>query len=140
MGFKKKLQTGNIIEAWTFDTGIYKGISVGAFDKMCGNSKSMVSVESVDSADGVINRIVINKAKAEKYGFRIIIDETEENRKDNYELSKKVFDCLSDGYDDEEQREDTIDALAKELSICDNKFIKAAFVELCKSIEELMEE
>lgn len=139
MSFKKKLQTGDVIQAWTYDAGIYKGISVGAFDKMCGSSKSMVSVESVDSIDGVVNRIVVDKTRAEKYGFRIIVDETDENRKDNYELSKKVFDCLSDGYDDEEQREDTIDALARELSICNNEFIKAAFVELCKKIEELEE-
>lgn len=77
MGLKKKLQTKDTIEAWTFETGIYTGISVGVFDRMVGNSKSIVSVESVDSADGIVNRIVINKDKAEKYGFRIIIDETE---------------------------------------------------------------
>jgi hypothetical protein len=77
MGFKKKLQTKDTIEVWTYETGIYTGISVGVFDRMIGNSKSVVSVESVDSADGIINRIVINKAKAEKYGFRIVIDETE---------------------------------------------------------------
>ena len=77
MGLKKKLQTKNTIEAWTYKTGIYTGISVGVFDRMIGNSKSVVSVESVDSADGIVNRIVINKAKAERYGFRIVIDETE---------------------------------------------------------------
>ena len=77
MSLKKKLQTKDTVEAWTYETGIYTGISVGVFDRMIGNSKSIVSVESVDSADGIVNRIVINKAKADKYGFRIIIDETE---------------------------------------------------------------
>ena len=77
MGLKKKLQTKDTIEAWTYETGIYTGISVGVFDRMIGNSKSVVSIESVNSEDGVINRIVINKAKAKKYGFRIVIDETE---------------------------------------------------------------
>ena len=76
MSFKKKLQTGKTIETWNYDTGIYKGQSIGVFDGMCGHSKAVVSVESVDSADGVVNRIVINKANADKYGFRIIIDET----------------------------------------------------------------
>ena len=77
MGLKKKLQTKDTIEAWTYETGICTGISVGVFDKMQGSSKSIISVESVDSANGIVNRIVINKAKAEKYGFRIVINETE---------------------------------------------------------------
>ena len=77
MSLKKKLQTNDTIEAWIYDAIIYKGISIGVFDRMCGSSKSVVSVESVDSADGIVNRIVINKAKAEKYGFKILIDETE---------------------------------------------------------------
>ena len=79
MNLKKKLQTKDIVEAWTYETGIYTGISVGIFDRMIGSSKSMVAVESVDSADGIVNRIVINKAKAKKYGFRIVIDETDSN-------------------------------------------------------------
>ena len=77
MGVKKKLQTNDAIEAWTYEALIYKGISIGVFDRMAGSSKSVVSVESVDSADGIVNRIVINKAKAEKYGFRVVIDESE---------------------------------------------------------------
>lgn len=77
MGLKKKLQTKDTVEAWTYETGIYTGISVGVFDRNSHFSKAIVSVESVDSVDGIVNRIVINKAKAEKYGFRIVIDETE---------------------------------------------------------------
>lgn len=72
---KKKLKTDSVIEAWNYDTEIYTGISIGVYDKMVGNSKAIVSVESVDCADGVVNRIVINKKKAEKYGFRIVIEE-----------------------------------------------------------------
>ena len=77
MGLKKKLQTKDTIEAWTYETGIYTGISVGVFDRMAGNSKSIISVESVDSENGIVNRIIVNKAKAEKYGFKIVIDDTE---------------------------------------------------------------
>lgn len=77
MGLKKKLQTKDTIEAWTYETGIYTGISVGVFDRMVGNSKSIISVESVDSENGIVNRIIVNKAKAEKYGFKIVIDDTE---------------------------------------------------------------
>lgn len=50
-------------------------MSIGTYDKMTCNSKAIVSVESVDSADGIVNRIVINKKKAEKYRFRIVVDE-----------------------------------------------------------------
>ena len=54
------------------------------------------------------------------------------------ELADRIFDCLSDGYDDEEYREETITALYNELSqVDDNSYIKAAFVKLCETIEEL---
>lgn len=77
MGLKKKLQTKDTIEAWTYETEIYAGISVGVFDKMIGNSKSIISIESANEADGIVSRIVINKVKAEEYGFKIVIDTTE---------------------------------------------------------------
>ena len=34
MSLKKKLQTKDTVEAWTYETGIYTGISVGVFDRM----------------------------------------------------------------------------------------------------------
>lgn len=54
------------------------------------------------------------------------------------ELAKRIFDCLSDGYDDEEHREETETKLYNELSqISNGSSIKAAFVKLCERIEEL---
>lgn len=54
------------------------------------------------------------------------------------ELSKKICDCLSDGYDDEELRSDAETALYNELSqIKGDSFIRAAFLKLCERIEEL---
>jgi hypothetical protein len=54
------------------------------------------------------------------------------------ELSERIFNALSDGYDDEETREETITALYNELSQIDNdSCIKAAFIQLCERIEEL---
>lgn len=56
----------------------------------------------------------------------------------NAELAKRIFDCLSDGYDDEEQREETETKLWNELSqISNDSNIKAAFTSLCERIEEL---
>ena len=54
------------------------------------------------------------------------------------ELAKRIFDCLSDGYDDEEYREETEMELYNELSqVSDDSNIKIAFVRLCERIEEL---
>ena len=53
-------------------------------------------------------------------------------------LAERICDCISDGYDDEEYRDETITALYNELSQIDgSSYIKAAFVKLCEQIEEL---
>lgn len=59
----------------------------------------------------------------------------------SYELTKRICDCLSDGYDDEESREETEIALYNELSqISNNSFVKAALLRLCERVEELESE
>lgn len=56
------------------------------------------------------------------------------------ELARKVVDCLSDGYDDEENREEAETSLYNELSQLDgNSVVKAALLKLCETIEELTE-
>lgn len=56
----------------------------------------------------------------------------------SYELVKKICDCLSDGYDDEQSREETEIALYNELSqIKNDSFIKAALLRLCECVEDL---
>ena len=56
------------------------------------------------------------------------------------DLAKRIFDCLSDGYDDEEFREETETALYNELSqISNDSFIKAALLRFCERVEELEE-
>lgn len=57
---------------------------------------------------------------------------------DTRELAEKVVDCLSDGYDDEENRDETEKLLYDSLSQLDsNDPIIAALVRLCETIEEL---
>lgn len=57
---------------------------------------------------------------------------------DNYELVKRIINCLSDGYDDEETREETEEILHNELlQISNDSFIKAALIRLCERVEEL---
>lgn len=56
----------------------------------------------------------------------------------SYELSQRIFDCVSDGYDDEEYREETESALYNELSqLSNDSYIKSAFLKLCERIEEM---
>lgn len=56
----------------------------------------------------------------------------------SYELAKRICDCLSDGYDDEEYRDETETTLYNELSqIPDDSFIKAALLRLCERVEEM---
>lgn len=56
------------------------------------------------------------------------------------ELVRKIIDCLSDGYDDEENREEAETELYNELSqLNGNSTIKAALLKLCETIEELTE-
>nr|DAR44130.1 MAG TPA: hypothetical protein [Caudoviricetes sp.] len=55
---------------------------------------------------------------------------------DNGKLAKRIFDCLSDGYDDEENREEVEKLLYDSLSQIDDP-IKIVLVTLCETIEEL---
>ena len=55
----------------------------------------------------------------------------------NYELANRIYDYISDGYDDEEQREDVVNKLIDELDSNENKYIKLSFIALCERIEEL---
>lgn len=53
-------------------------------------------------------------------------------------LANRIFNCLSDGYDDEEYKEITVTSLYNELSqIPSDSFVKAALVKMCERIEEL---
>lgn len=57
------------------------------------------------------------------------------------ELAKRIVDCISDGYDDEENREETETKLYNELSQLNNdNLIKAALIRLCETIEEYQED
>lgn len=56
------------------------------------------------------------------------------------ELSRMVVDALSDGYDDEENREETEIALYNELAqLSGDSFIRVALQRLCERIEDLEE-
>lgn len=54
------------------------------------------------------------------------------------ELARMIFDALSDGYDDEEQREEAEKVLYNELSqLYGDSAIKIALQKLCERVEEL---
>ena len=54
------------------------------------------------------------------------------------ELAKRICDCISDGYDDEELREDAENDLYGELEQSTD-FIKKVLERLCERIEDLEE-
>lgn len=57
------------------------------------------------------------------------------------ELTRMIVDTLSDGYDDEENREEAETALYNELSqLRGNSFIRIALQKLCERIEDLEED
>ena len=54
------------------------------------------------------------------------------------ELAEKIVDCLSDAYDDEENRDEIENLLYDSLSqISNDNPIKIVLVRLCETIEEL---
>lgn len=56
------------------------------------------------------------------------------------ELTRMVLDTLSDGYDDEENREEAETALYNELSqLSGNSVIRIVLQRLCERVEELEE-
>lgn len=57
---------------------------------------------------------------------------------DNGKLAERIIDCISDGYDDEENKEEAENLLCNSLSQLDKDDpIKAALIRLCEAIEEL---
>ena len=56
-----------MIEAWNYDSGVFKGQSIGIHNSATG------SVECFHGGEEV-KRIVINKEATKKHGFTIIID------------------------------------------------------------------
>ena len=56
---------------------------------------------------------------------------------DNGKLAERIIDCISDGYDDEENKEEAENLLCNSLSQLDKDDpIKAALIRLCETIEE----
>ena len=53
-------------------------------------------------------------------------------------LANRIFNCLSNRYNDDEHMEETVTALYNELSqIPGDSFVKATLVKMCERIEEL---
>lgn len=56
----------------------------------------------------------------------------------DFELAHRIFDVMSDGYDDEEQRESVVEELVAELqSLGEQGALRKCFIVLCERIEEL---
>lgn len=101
-------------------------------------------IEARGSVGGVPNSIreLIEDAEAIQEMLNVLANELELETKyrDVSCLARRIFDCISDGYDGEEYKETTVTSLYNELSqIPSDSSIKAAFISLCERIEELEE-
>ena len=63
--YKKKIKTGETLNAWAYDDGLASGMSVGVY-----GGDPMIHIEEF----GGKKQIVINKETAAKYGFAIVTD------------------------------------------------------------------
>ena len=70
---KKKINDKDMIEAWNYDSGVFKGQSIGIHNSATGEIDKLLSVECFHGGEEV-KRIVINKEATKKHGFLIIVD------------------------------------------------------------------
>ena len=71
---RQTLLTGTVIDSWHYDQKNVKGQAIGVEDEN-GSINILVNVESVRCLEGVVNRIVINKAKLKELGWSIVESE-----------------------------------------------------------------
>ena len=72
MALNKKLETGTCVRAWNYESeNIYKGMGLGIKDKN-GAYPAAINIESVHCAEGLVNRIIINKTRLKEAGFTIV--------------------------------------------------------------------
>jgi len=71
---RQTLLTGTVIDSWHYDQKNVKGQAIGVEDEN-GSINILVNVESVRCLEGVVNRIVINKAKLKELGWTIVESE-----------------------------------------------------------------
>lgn len=82
MSLKQYLDTGAVIEAWGYEEGLVKGITIGLNDHD-GTTVPLLHVESLERVDGyTYNRVIVNKRLIETHDFKLEII-PEEGRKRN---------------------------------------------------------
>ena len=62
-----------------------------------------------------------------------------EKEADNEKLAEKICSCLSDGYDDEEHREETVQDLVLAFEYNDMEMLKLVLNLLCERVEDMEE-
>lgn len=60
--------------------------------------------------------------------------------KEDEKLIERIWSCLSDGYDDEEYKEDTVNDLVAAIEYKDTGMLKVMLNRLCERIEDMEEE
>ncbi len=76
---KKRLATGKVVGAWSYESPNYAGITVGVKNSN-GDLQPVIHAESVRCADGLVDRVVIHKSELKKLGFLIVEEGETEQR------------------------------------------------------------
>ena len=90
------------------------------------------------------SQIIVESGKNVFAGTKIAQDDVTDfiqkyvNPMQDNKLADRIIDVISDGYDDEENRDESVNKLRAELeSLGDGSELKAALDELCNRLEEL---
>ena len=72
ISLRKKLATGTVVGAWNYEDGNCIGQGISVKNNESGIYYGLVYVESVNCAEGLVNRIAIRKSLADQLGFVIV--------------------------------------------------------------------
>lgn len=71
MSLNKKLATGTKVSAWNYEDGNHVGQALAVKNRN-GDYVSVINIESVNCAQGLVDRVVIKKSALKEAGFLII--------------------------------------------------------------------
>lgn len=88
-GIGKKLQTGTLIRTWNFDESNCQGQTI-AVKNNNGDYQPVIHVESVNCAQGTIDRVEFKKEELENLGFTVIVKDRPKKKMSSKQLAYEL--------------------------------------------------